>query len=79
MFLDFKAGFDATADDNKMRWTPKELALGMNKGKTLKDALSEDTLIKLDFVVSLGQTFCEVSEIYETMYQSKKSKKIVLY
>jgi hypothetical protein len=75
IFVDFKAGTDQSKADNKMRWNPTQLKNGKNKGKKLVDAIKEDMLIKLDFVIAIGSTFAEVSEIYETKYQSKSTKK----
>lgn len=74
IFLDFKAGTDPSKEDNKMRWTPQQLKKGVNKGKTLCQAIKEDMLIKLDFVVPIGDTFAEISEIYETRYQKNKTR-----
>jgi hypothetical protein len=74
IFLDFKAGTDSTKEDGKMRWTPQQLKKGVNKSKTLETAIQEDMLIKLDFVVPVGDTFAEVSEIYETRYQTPKTR-----
>ena len=69
-FMDFKCGLP------KLRWNVKELAKGKHSsGKLLKDAIKEDTLIKLDFILSVGSTFAECSEIYLTKYQMNKSKK----
>ena len=70
--MDFKAGLK---DDEKLRWTKMQLAKGINQGILLKDAIKMDTLIKLDFIVENGNSFVEISEIYDTKYQTKKTKK----
>jgi hypothetical protein len=57
-----------------MRWSPDQLAKGVNKGKSLADAIKENMLVKLDFVMSIGVAFYEVSEIYITKYQTNKKK-----
>lgn len=69
--MDFKAGLK---DGEKLRWNKTQLAKGIN-GILLKDAIKMDTLIKLDFIVENGNSFVEISEIYDTKYQTKKSKK----
>lgn len=70
IFMDFKAGLD----NGKLRWTPTQLKKGMNKGILLEDAIRDDMLIKLDYVIKLDGQFVEVSTIYDTKYQSKKTK-----
>ena len=69
--MDFKCGLK---DGEKLRWTKMQLAKGIN-GILLKDAIKMDTLIKLDFIVENGNSFVEISEIYDTKYQTKKTKK----
>ena len=71
IFMDFKAGLD---NGGKLRWTPKQLARGMNKGIRLEDAIKQDMLIKLDYVIKMNGTFLEVSTIYSTKYQTVKTK-----
>jgi hypothetical protein len=73
IFIDFKAGHSLDPD-GKLRWTPKQLKAGINKGILLEDAIKDDMLVKLDFVINLNDQFVEVSEIYDTKYQSKKTK-----
>jgi len=70
--MDFKCGLK---DGEKLRWTKAQLAKGINQGILLKDAIKMDTLIKLDFIVENGNSFVEISEIYDTKYQTKKTKK----
>lgn len=70
--MDFKAGIK---NGEKLRWTKRQLAKGMNQGISLADAIKMDTLIKLDLIVPVGDSFAEVSEIYDTKYQTKKQKK----
>jgi hypothetical protein len=55
-----------------LRWTPEDIARGFVKlvdgaEYTLEDALQDDTTIKLDIVIPVGDRFAEVSELY--MYQ----------
>ncbi len=69
IFVDFKAG---GTEDNKLRWTPKQLRAGKN-GILLEDAIRQNMVVKLDFVVPLDGSFVEVSEIYLTQYQTQKS------
>jgi len=71
IFMDFKAGHSSSSD-GKLRWTPKQLKEGKNNDISLEDALKEDMLIKLDFVIEIDGQFVEVSEIYNTEYQTKK-------
>jgi len=77
-FMDFKAGRDEGKPDKKIRWTPSSLAEGKIKVKggykTLANAIREDMLVKLDFIVPVGNSFAEVSEIYITPYQSQQTK-----
>jgi hypothetical protein len=52
-----------------LRWTPKSIKRGYIKlidgtKKTFEDALKDDTMIKIDFAVPVGNTFAEVSENY---------------
>jgi hypothetical protein len=52
-----------------LRWKPKDIQNGYvvlydGTKKTLEDALLDDTIIKLDFIVPVGDTFAEVSENY---------------
>jgi len=79
LFLDFKAGSDSTKEDGKLRWLPKDIAKGYvminKKKKTLEEALKEDMVIKLDYAVQSGNAFLENSIIFNTLYQSKKTKK----
>jgi hypothetical protein len=78
IFLDFKAGIDPTKKDKKLRWTPKDLAKGYiqihGHKKTLEDALKENMLIKLDYALPIGNSFFENSIIFNTPFQSKKTK-----
>ena len=77
-FFDFKCGYNPYVKDKKLRWKPEDLANGKimlkNGYKSLEDCIKEDYLIKLDFVVPVGNTFAEVSEIFDTPYQSQKKK-----
>ena len=77
-FFDFKCGYNPFVKDKKLRWKPEDLANGKillkNGYKYLEDCIKEDYLIKLDFVVVVGNTFAEVSQIYDTPYQSEKKK-----
>jgi len=75
LFLDFKAGTDPTKEDGKMRWSPKELSKGKNKGKSLEEALKENMIIKLDYAIQVGNSFLENSIIFYTRFQSQKTKK----
>lgn len=75
LFLDFKAGSDSTKEDGKLRWTPKDISKGYVKKKTLEEALKEDLVIKLDYAVQSGNAFLENSIIFNTSYQSQKTKK----
>lgn len=78
IFIDFKAGIDPTKKDKKLRWTPKDLVKGYvmihGQKKTLEEALKENMLIKLDYAVPIGNSFFENSIIFNTPYQSKKTK-----
>ena len=73
--MDFKAGNGPSKSDGKMRWTPAQLKNGFQKGVSLEDAIKQDMVIKLDFAIPLNGTFVEVSEIYNTQYQTKKTNK----
>ena len=73
IFLDFKAGL---FNGEKIRWTPKQISNGFNK-KSLEDALKDNTLIKLDYAVKLGNSFFENSIIFYTKYQTESTKKEV--
>ena len=53
-----------------LRWTPKDIRRGWVKmidgtHKTFEDALKDDTMIKVDFVVPVGNIFAEISEVYQ--------------
>jgi len=78
IFLDFKAGIDPTKKDKKLRWTPKDLVRGFviirGQKKTLEEALKENMLIKLDYAIALGNSFLENSIIFDTPFQTKKTK-----
>ena len=75
IFLDFKAGLD---NGDKIRWTPKDLAKGYvilhKQKKTLEEALKDNTIIKLDYAVKLGNSFFENSIIFYTKYQTESKK-----
>jgi hypothetical protein len=79
IFLDFKSGTDPTQEDGKLRWNPKDLENGYviihGKKKTLEEAMREDMLIKLDYAVKLGNSYFENSIIFNTKYQTQKTKK----
>jgi len=79
IFLDFKSGSDKTKEDGKLRWSPKDLSNGYviihKKKKTLEEAMKEDMVIKLDYAVQIGNSFFENSIIFNTPYQSQKTKK----
>lgn len=77
IFNDFKAGHDPSKADGKLRWTPRQLKAGKNGSFLLQDAIRDDMPVKLDFVVHIDGTFVEVSEIYETPWQTKKTIKQV--
>ena len=72
-FMDFKAGRDKSVKDGKLRWSPETLKKGMNKGKSLEDAIKEDMLIKLDYIQHIGNSFFENSIIFDTKYQKPKT------
>ena len=72
IILDFKCGLDTNGD--KLRWSAKQLKKGFNK-KSLEDALKDNTIIKLDYAVKLGNLYFENSIIFNTKYQTEKSKK----
>ena len=72
IFIDFKAGHDLSVSDGKLRWTPRQLKAGKNNGVLLEDSLKDEMPIKLDFVIPMDGEFVEVSEIYETPWQTKK-------
>jgi hypothetical protein len=78
LFLDFKAGTDERQEDKKLRWKPKDLANGYviihSKKKTLEEAMKENMLIKLDYAVKLGNSYFENSIIFNTKYQTQKTK-----
>jgi hypothetical protein len=78
IFIDFKAGIDPTKKDKKLRWTPKDIVKGYvlirGQKKTLEESLKENMLIKLDYAVPVGNSFLENSIIFNTPFQSKKTK-----
>jgi hypothetical protein len=52
-----------------LRWTPADVAKGFVKmvdgtKKTLAEAIEDDTIIKVDVIVPVGDTYAEVSENY---------------
>ena len=52
-----------------LRWTKKETAQGYKnlrgpEKKLLKDAIQDDTILKLDLIIPVGHTFYDVSEMY---------------
>jgi hypothetical protein len=52
-----------------LRWTPADITNGFVKltdgtKYSLEDALQDDTIIKLDIVIPVGDRFAEVSEMY---------------
>ena len=57
-----------------LRWTRQEVAQGykeLRKGrKLLKDAIQDDTILKLDIIVPMGSDFLDVSEMY--VYKQKE-------
>ena len=65
-----------------LRWTPKDIVDGFialvdGTKYSLKDALQDDTTIKLDIIIPVGDRFVEVSELYRYK-QSVDDKKAIV-
>jgi len=70
--LEFKCGKNKKGD--KLVWSQKQIQIGKNKGIKLVDAIKQDALIKSDIILPQGNSFVEISIIYNTKYQTQKSK-----
>ena len=62
IFLEFKAGL---FEGKPMKWTKEEVIKGVKNGKSLAEALTEDTIIKLDLIIPIGETYADVGEVYQ--------------
>jgi hypothetical protein len=60
--------------NKKLIWTQKQIQNGTNKGITLEQAIKMDALIKTDIILPQGNSFVEISIIYNTKYQTQKTK-----
>jgi hypothetical protein len=58
----------------KLIWTQSQIKKGINKGIKLADAIKQDALIKTDIILEQGNSFVEISIIYNTKYQTQKTK-----
>jgi predicted nucleotidyltransferase len=67
IFLEFKAGL---CDGVPMKWSKSEVLAGSKCGKSIAEALTENTIIKLDLIVPVGETYSDVGEVY--MYKQHK-------
>ena len=62
IFLEFKAGL---CDGKQMKWTKEEVLAGSKCGKSLAEALTENTIIKLDMIIKIGETYADVGQVYQ--------------
>jgi hypothetical protein len=60
--IEFKAGFDKNG--NKLRWTKADIKKGVLKGINLEDAILQKSIVKLDLIIRVGNTYEEVSINY---------------
>ena len=65
-----------------LRWQPKDIIDGFvtlvdGEKYALKDALMDDTTIKLDIVIPVGDRFAEVSELYVYKHPVDDSKSVL--
>lgn len=63
-----------TKSGDKLVWTQNQIQNGKNKGIKLVDAIKQDALIKTDIILPQGDSFVEISIIYNTKYQTIKTK-----
>jgi len=70
--LEFKCG--KTKKGDKLVWSQKQIQKGINKGITLENAIKMDAMIKTDIILPQGISFVEISIIYNTKYQTQKTK-----
>ena len=73
IFLEFKAGL---CDGKPMKWTKKEVLAGSKCGKSLAEALTEDTIIKLDMIVKIGETYADVGQVYKYRQDTQTNEDI---
>lgn len=62
IFLEFKAGL---CDGVPMKWNKKEVLAGSKCGKSLAQSLTENTIIKLDMIIKIGETYADVGQVYQ--------------
>jgi hypothetical protein len=60
--------------NKKLIWNQQQIKKGINKGITLEQAIKMDVLIKTDIILPQGNSFVDISIIYNTKYQTQKTK-----
>ena len=73
IFLEFKAGL---CDRTPMKWDKQEVLAGSKCGKSLAEALTEDTIIKLDMIVKIGETYADVGIVYKYKQDNQTNEDI---
>lgn len=62
IFLELKAGL---CDGKQIKWTKEEVLAGSKCGKSLAEALTENTIIKLDMIIKIGETYADIGQVYK--------------
>jgi predicted nucleotidyltransferase len=73
IFLEFKAGL---CDGMPMKWTKQEVLAGSKCGKSLAEALMENTIIKLDLIIPIGNTYADVGQVYKYKQDTQTNEDI---
>ena len=73
IFLEFKAGL---CDDIPMKWTKQEVLAGFKCDKSLAESLTEDTIIKLDLIIPIGNTYVDIGEVYKYKQDNQTNEDI---
>jgi hypothetical protein len=75
IFLEFKAGL---CEGKQMKWTKQEVLAGSKCDKSLAEALTEDTIIKLDLVIPIGNTYADIGQVYQYRQDTQTNEEIEL-
>jgi predicted nucleotidyltransferase len=73
IFLEFKTGL---CDGIPMKWSKQEILNGSKCDKSLAEALTEDTIIKLDLIVKVGETYIDVGQVYKYKQDNQTNEDI---
>jgi len=74
IFLEFKAGLDKNR--TPLKWTKQEVLNGFKCDKSLAEALTENTIIKLDLIIPIGNTYADVGQVYKYKQDTQTNEDI---